>query len=423
MFESVSVQPKELEEYRGVAPDEQIDGIRELAARFRGARVLHVNATAFGGGVAEMLATVVPLMRDAGIEAEWRVMQGAPEFYAVTKKFHNALQGMDVPIDDEELETYLRYNRLNAESFDEEYDFVMIHDPQPAAIRGLMLEEGRGRFGRWIWRCHIDLTDARPRAWEFMRPYLEAHDAGVFTMRQYVKPDLRLGEIALIAPAIDPLSAKNAEMDAASVAEIVHANGMDPDRPLIAQISRFDPWKDPLGVVDTYRLVQERAPDLGLQLALVGSMASDDPEGQEWYERTREHAGGDPDIHLLTSEVDNSAQVNAFQRAAQVVLQKSRREGFGLVVAEALWKGTPVVAGDVGGIPAQLRDGQDGYLVSTTEEAAERTASLLLDPELRARMGNSGREHIRSNFLITRNMLEHLRLFERLSQGSQGRDG
>ena len=413
MFESVSVPSKQLESYRGTAPDEQLDRIRERAAGLRGARVLHVNATAFGGGVAEMLTSIVPLLCDVGIRAEWRVIEGATEFYNVTKKFHNALQGMDVPITNEELETYLRYNRLNARAFDEEYDFVVMHDPQPAAVRKLMVEEGRGRSGKWVWRCHIDITEARPHAWQFLKPYLEAHHAAVFTMQQYVKPDLRVGDVALIAPAIDPASPKNREMATEDVRAVLEENGVDPDRPLLVQVSRFDPCKDPLGVVDTYRLVKREAP--GLQLVMVATMATDDPEGHLWYERTREHAGDDPDVYLLTSEVDNSEQVNAFQRAAGVVLQKSVREGFGLVVAEALWKGTPVVAGNVGGIPAQLRDGQDGYLINSTEEAAEKVTRLLLDPELRARLGGSAREHIRSDFLITRKVLDYLHLFERLS--------
>ncbi len=320
---------------------------------------------------------------------------------------------MDLTISQEELETYVSCNQHNAKLFDEEYDFVVMHDPQPAAVRKLMLEDGRGEFGCWIWRCHIDITDAQPAAWRFIRPYLEAHDAAVFTMRAYVKPDLEVDEIALIAPAIDPLSVKNRDMPPTEVRAVLEENGVDPDRPLIAQISRFDPWKDPLGVVDVFRLVRQQVPRL--QLVMLATMASDDPEGQGWYELTREHAGDDPDIHLITSEEDNSVQVNAFQRGADVVLQKSKREGFGLVVAEALWKETPVVAGRVGGIPMQLRDGQDGYLVGSTEEAAEKVAKLLLAPELQAQMGRNAREHIRSDFLITRKVLDYLKLFNRLS--------
>ncbi len=413
MFEKVDVEPRSLESYRGIAPDEQLDELRQLAGSLQGARVLHVNATAFGGGVAEMLGTIVPLMRDVGLQAEWQVIEGSPEFYGVTKKFHNALQGMDLTISQEELETYVSCNQHNAKLFDEEYDFVVMHDPQPAAVRKLMLEDGRGEFGCWIWRCHIDITDAQPAAWRFIRPYLEAHDAAVFTMRAYVKPDLEVDEIALIAPAIDPLSVKNRDMPPTEVRAVLEENGVDPDRPLIAQISRFDPWKDPLGVVDVFRLVRQQVPRL--QLVMLATMASDDPEGQGWYELTREHAGDDPDIHLITSEEDNSVQVNAFQRGADVVLQKSKREGFGLVVAEALWKETPVVAGRVGGIPMQLRDGQDGYLVGSTEEAAEKVAKLLLAPELQAQMGRNAREHIRSDFLITRKVLDYLKLFNRLS--------
>ncbi|MDQ3856052.1 MAG: glycosyltransferase [Chloroflexota bacterium] len=413
MFASVATQSKTLEEYRGVAPDEQLEEIVQLSRRFQGARVLNVNATAFGGGVAELLATAVPLMRDMGIDAEWRVMEGAPEFFAVTKSFHNALQGMEVPLTEEVRAIYTKYSQRNAELFDSEYDFVIMHDPQVAGIRYWMLEEGRGKTGKWIWRCHIDLTDARENVWQFLRPWIEAHDAAVFTSPNYVKPDLHVGHIEFIAPAIDPLSPKNRAMSQDEVAGILARYAIDPDRPILAQISRYDPWKDPLGVVDVYRLVREQVP--GVQLVMVATMASDDPEGMDWYHRTAEHAGEDPNAHLLTSEVDNSVEVNAFQRAADVVLQKSRREGFGLVVAEALWKGTPVVAGRVGGIPLQLRDGQDGYLIDSTEEAAEKATYLLLHPEEREEMGRSATEHIRSNFLITRTLLQYLRMFEKLS--------
>lgn len=414
MFVKVPTHTKKLSSYRGIAPDDQLDEIFELAGRFKGARVLHLNATAFGGGVAELLATFVPLSRDVGLEAEWQVMHGAPEFFEVTKGLHNALQGMPVPLTPHAQEVYLQYSQLNADAFDAEYDFVVMHDPQVVGIRRLMLQEGRGKTGHWIWRCHIDLTQAQPAASKFLGPYIQAHDAAIFTMQKYVGADLEMGHIALIPPAIDPLNTKNRDMSAEDVAAVLHRHGVDATRPLLVQVSRYDPWKDPLGVIDVYRLVKQQVPDL--QLVMVATMASDDPEGVGWFERTARHAGEDPDVFLLHSEVDNSIEVNAFQRSAQVVMQKSKREGFGLVVAEALWKQTPVVAGNVGGIPLQLRDGLDGYLVNTTEEAAERTAYLLLNPDVRSKLGVSGKEHIRSEFLVTRALLDYLRLFTTLSQ-------
>ncbi|MEJ7654073.1 MAG: glycosyltransferase [Chloroflexia bacterium] len=413
MYASVTTETRTLDSYRGLAPDEQLDEISTLAKRLQGARVLEVNATAFGGGVAEMLGTLVPLMRDLGLDADWQVMHGAPEFYAVTKSLHNGLQGMDVDLTRDARDTYTEYSRLNAEMFDAEYDFVVMHDPQPAGIRRALLESGRYPKGVWIWRCHIDLTDADEDVWAFLRPSVQAHHAAVFTIQAYVKADLEMARVELIPPAIDPLSVKNRAMSDEEVRAVLTGYNIAPDRPLMTQISRYDPWKDPLGVVDVYRIVKKSVP--GLQLVMTATMASDDPEGMDWYERTRRHAGDDPDVHILSSEMDNSVDVNAFQRAAEVVMQKSTREGFGLVVAEALWKQTPVVAGRVGGIPLQVRDGQDGFLVDDTAQAADRTAYLFAHPEERERMGLSAREHIRSDFLITRKLLQYLRLFDSLS--------
>jgi len=413
MFGSVPTQAKALAEYQPVIGRDRLEEIRCLADQLQGARVLHVNATAYGGGVAELLATLVPLMNDVGLQADWQVIKGAEEFFQVTKALHNALQGGQKAVISEEMwETWRRYNRLNAELFDlDDYDFVVIHDPQPAGLLTFLQQRlGRRPHGKWIWRCHIDLTEARPEVWAHLRPYIEQYDAAIFTMESYVKSDLRVPRIAIMPPAIDPLSPKNADMACEEIRAILTRYGVDPDRPIVSQVSRFDPWKDPLGVIDAYRAVKEKVRDL--QLVMVASMASDDPEGWLFYERTARRAGEDFDIFLLSNlQGVGNWEVNAFQRASQVIIQKSIREGFGLVVAEGLWKGKPVVGGNVGGIPLHVIDGETGYLVSSTEECAERVLQLLRDKQLAARLGRVGREHVREHFLITRYLRDYLSLF------------
>lgn len=406
----VQVNPKQLTDYAPIVGEAVIDELRRLAAPLRGARVAHINATAFGGGVAEILQTLVPLMRDVGLEAEWLVIEGADEFFNVTKACHNGLQGMDIPLTEDMKEIWRRYNRQNAERFTGEYDVVIVHDPQPA---GLLHYHGQGRVRHWIWRCHIDTSHPNPAFWNFMSPYINEYPTAIFTMRQYVGPGVNPKRLAIIAPTIDPLSPKNTPMDPATADAIVSKYGFDPTRPLMAQVSRFDPWKDPLGVIDAYRLVKQQVPDV--QLALVGSMASDDPEGWEYYDKTVRHAGPDYDIRILHNfhGVGNH-EVNAFQTAADVVIQKSTREGFGLVVTEALWKGKPVIGGNVGGIPLQVIDGQTGFLVDNVEACADRMLYLLHNPAETQRMGQAAREHVRQHFLSTRHLADYLRLFNEL---------
>ncbi len=407
MLTQVPVQPKSLQDYRPVVGDDVIDRLYALAEPLRGARVVHVNATAYGGGVAEILQSLVPLMRDVGLDARWEVIEGSDEFFNVTKTMHNGLQGMDVPFEEEHRAIWVRYNRLNAENFSGPYDFAVIHDPQPAGLHHFTA----GKPARhWIWRCHIDTSAPTPAFWEFLVPYLNGYGAGIFTMREYVGPGLHFPHLAIIAPTIDPLSPKNRSMSSDEARRVVARFGVDTERPLMLQVSRFDPWKDPLGVIDAYRLVKAHVPEL--QLALVGSMASDDPEGWSLYDRTLRHAGEDFDIHVLHNfhGVGNE-EVNAFQTAADVVVQKSLREGFGLVVTEALWKGKPVVGGRAGGIPLQVIEGQTGFLVESVEACADRVLYLLRFPEERARMGERGREHVRRHFLITRLLEDYLRLF------------
>jgi len=415
MLEQVTIPPLSLDAYAAPAGAEAVAEIRRLAAPLRGARVLHVNATAFGGGVAEILPTLTGLMRDVGLEAEWRIIPGDDPFFDVTKRIHNGLQGMDVPFGEDARDTFMRSQHKFADLFEGDYDFVVIHDPQPVAMRDLLPDAK----GHWIWRCHIDLTTANKTVWGFLRPNVERFDAAIFTLPDYVQPDLQLATLAYVAPSIDPLSAKNAVGDPATADAVVRRFGLDPDRPLLLQVSRFDPWKDPTGVIDAYRIVKREMP--AVQLALVGSMASDDPEGWELLKEVQRHAGDDPDVKILTNlDGVGSPEVNGFQRACEVVLQKSLREGFGLTVSEALWKGIPVVAGRVGGIPMQIGPNDEaGRLVDSVDEAAAACLELLGDPELRSRLGAAGRERVRHNFLSTRNLRDYLSLFTALRNGDR----
>jgi trehalose synthase len=410
MLEQVTVPPLSLDAYAPQAGDDAVAEIRRLAAPLRDARVLHVNATKFGGGVAEILPTLTALMRDAGLDAEWRIIPGDDPFFDVTKRIHNGLQGMEVPFGDDATSTFMKTSRSFAEQFEGDYDFVVIHDPQPVAMRDLLPNAS----GRWIWRCHIDLTAANPTVWGFLRPNVERYDAAIFTLPDYVQPDLRLDTLAYIAPSIDPLSPKNALIERTLADDVVHRFGVDPHRPLLLQVSRFDPWKDPKGVIDAYRAVKREVSDV--QLALVGSMATDDPEGWQLYKEVLRYAGQDADLTLLTNlDGVGSLEVNAFQRSSEVVLQKSLREGFGLTVSEGLWKGIPVVAGRVGGIPMQVgANDEAGRLVDTVDQAAAACVELLLDPSLRQRLGSVGRERVRHNFLSTRNLRDYLSLFTAL---------
>lgn len=404
----VNVATRHISDYAGVVGDDVIEDIRALARPLRGMKMRHVNATSYGGGVAEILNNLVPLMRDVGLVCDWSVLDGSAPFFDVTKRVHNALQGMPLDLDALQRDLFIDVQRRNGDELPAA-DAILAHDPQAVALRSLVPERASG----WAWRCHIDLTAAYQPVWSFLRPLVERYDAAVFTLREYAQPDLHGPAIVVSPPSIDPLSVKNAELPKAEVDEIMTRFGIATDHPLLVQVSRFDPWKDPNGVIDAYRLVRREVPDV--QLALIGSLADDDPEGLGLLAATREHAGADPDVHILTN-LDGvmDREVNAFQRAATVVIQKSLREGFGLVVAEALWKRVPVVGGAVGGIPLQIRDGETGYLVRDVRECAERCVILLKDDTLRARMGDAGREHVRRNFLITRDLRDHLALVRQL---------
>jgi len=410
----VNVGRKTLADYRSIVPKELMAEIDQLAAGLKGRRVLHVNATAFGGGVAEILYTLVPLVNDAGLEAEWQVITAPPEFFNVTKSFHNGLQGHSVDFPKESQELYEQVCRDNAAALSHFYDFVVIHDPQPLAIRDFVTRS-QDRSTWWIWRCHIDTSTPDRGLYDYLLPSINRYDAAVYTLQDYVPEGLTV-PVRAIAPTIDPLAPKNMKLAPEDAAYIVRQFGIDVDRPLVLQVSRFDPWKDPLGVVDVYRKVKESHP--GLQLALVGSMASDDPEGWEYLEKVLDYVGEDPDVFVL-SNIDNvgSVEINAFQSHADVIVQKSTREGFGLTVTEALWKARPTIGGNVGGIPLQITDGVDGYLVDSVATCAERCLQVLADPEKHHRMALIGKEKVRREFLTPRLLRDDLRLFTDLLAG------
>ncbi|KPJ51377.1 MAG: glycosyl transferase family 1, partial [Dehalococcoidia bacterium DG_22] len=397
MLDHVDVGPRPLSQYKAIVGEEALEEIRALAAPLRGARIAHINATTYGGGVSELLRSVVPLYRGLGIDSEWRIISAGAKFFTVTKAFHNALQGAPYDLKEVARERYLMSSAYNARQLDEGYDFIVVHDPQPAALRYF-----RGRDGaRWIWRCHIDTSEPNEAVLEFMLPFLLEYDALVFTMDRFVPPGLQHQRLVTIMPAIDPLSPKNMTLPKGLCEEIRAWRGIDPNRPLMTQVSRFDPWKDPLGVIHVYRLVRKEMP--GLQLALLSTIAPDDPEVWDTYKALVEEVRGDDDIHLLTNLIGvGDVEVNAFQLCSNVVLQKSIREGFGLVVSETMWKGTPVVANRSGGIPLQMGDGAGGFLVDNNEECAERTLHLLRHPEEGRTLGLAGRERVRRQFLITR---------------------
>jgi trehalose synthase len=405
LLQEVALGNRSLADYTHLAGRGLVQEIRELARPLQGKRVLHVSATAFGGGVSEILYTLVPLMNDVGLDCHWQVIMGREEFFNATKLLHNSLQGDPTTLTPGQWELFDHYNEINAKSLDGEWDVVIVHDPQPVGMRRGAADRAR----HWIWRCHIDLSEPNPEPIARMLPLISEYDASVWHMEQYVPAGLD-GGVRIVPPAIDPLSPKNMALSPDDASFVCDQFGIDVDRPLLCQVSRFDPWKDPIGVIDAYRLVTEEVPDV--QLALVGSMATDDPEGWEFFQRTYEYADSDPDIKILNNLNNVGAiEVNAFQSQSDVCVQKSIREGFGLTVTESLWKARPTVGGRVGGIPLQIVDGESGFLVSSPEECARRSIEVLADPELGRHLGRGGKERARDRFLTPRLLADWLRLF------------
>jgi trehalose synthase len=410
MLQPVGVGHKSLADYTHLVGRPLIEEIRTLSDSLSGLKVLHLSATAFGGGVSEILYTLVPLMRDVGLESEWQVIIGREEFFNATKLLHNALQGNPQDLDAEEWRVYEKFNEINARELSGDWDVIIVHDPQPLAIRRHVSEKAK----HWVWRCHIDLSTPNEATLGRLTPLIQEYDGSVYHVDRYVPNGLDGSTpIHLIPPAIDPLSPKNMALSPEDAAFVCDQFGVDVDRPLMCQVSRFDPWKDPLGVIDAYRLVTEEMPEV--QLALVGSMATDDPEGWQFFNSTLEYAGGDPDIKILNNlNQVGSIEVNAFQSQADVVIQKSTREGFGLTVSEALWKARPFIGGDVGGIPLQVQDGTTGFLVRSPEDCADRALRVLREPELGKQLGRAGKEHVRRHFLTPRLLRDWLRIFNDL---------
>ncbi|MBD3211516.1 MAG: glycosyltransferase [Candidatus Lokiarchaeota archaeon] len=396
-----------LEKYEKLIGRKYVKKLREKAFKYQEMRILHINSTKFGGGVAEILQNMIPLMRELTLDAVWETFSAPESFFEVTKKMHNALQGnMEISFSQDEISLYINQAKSTFNQIEPSGDYVIIHDPQPCPI----IDEIDEKSGKWIWRCHIDTSNPNPQAWKMIADYLPKYDALIFTKKEYAQPDIR-ESIFQIPPSIDPFSEKNREISEERAIEIVK-KFVEKDKPLITQISRFDPWKDPFGVIDAYRLVKE---NMDLSLILIGSLAEDDPEGVEYLKKVQDYANSDPDIHIFTNlDGVHDIEVNAFQKVSDVILQKSIKEGFGLTVTEALWKETPVIGGNVGGIKLQIDDGKNGFLVDTVEDCAQKIEYLLKNPKIAQQMGKRGKEKVKEQFLLINHVNNYLNLFGKL---------
>lgn len=393
---------RKLDEYRPIVGRNVIRELRLLGERLKGKSVLNINSTRVGGGVAEILINLVPLLTQVGVEARWEVISGNLAFFDVTKKFHNALHGRPETITEDDYQLFREVNLRNMERMDLGGDIVFIHDPQP-----IMLINKKTRRQKWIWRCHIDISRADKVLFQFLREYIIKYDSLVFSSPLFSRKFPR--RQFLISPSIDPLSDKNRELPEKTIVNVLNKYRIDPGRPILTQISRFDYLKDPVGVIETFKLVKKYN---DCQLILAGNKAADDPETDKVLAEVRVAAGDDPDIHLLLiSPEKNDIEINALQRSSTIIIQKSIREGFGLVVSEALWKARPVVASAVGGIPLQVQHEQTGILCRTIEGAAWGVKRLLNNPEYAAWLGKNGKEHVRQHFLLTRHLRDYLLLF------------
>ena len=414
MYGTTALTPKALDEYRSIVGDGSLDEIRRLAAPLQGLRVLNLSITAFGTGVAELLNAAVPLFSDLGLHCDWQVVRPAEEFACANKALYRALAGAEPTWLPEMGEVWIRYSAMNAELLIDPYDVIIVHDPQPAAIRSFVSEDAR-MGTRWVLHSHLDLSSAAPDVWTLLRRHIEAYDAIVFDAEAFVHPDLRSVPVTIIRPAIDPLGPRNMELSAEAVDTILGRYGIDPERPLLCQISPCDPASDLMGVIDVHDRVRREAP--GLQLALVAATPPEDPASISYFDQTVRKSMEYSDVHILrgVSEVGN-VEVNALQRAADVVVQKGLRKGFGIWISDAQWKERPVVTARAGGLAQQVLDGETGLLADTTEEFADRAARLLYDPELARRLGRAGHQHVAKHFLITRFLADELRLLTDLTQ-------
>ncbi len=396
-------QPRaKIQDYVPIVGRSTIEELRELAERLSGKVIQNINSTFTGGGVAEILTRMVPLLNQLGVDAQWTIIKGQKDFFDVTKKFHNALHGRNEDISSEDFSLFLEVNRKNIEELRFGGDIIFIHDPQPVALIAKKKELG----GKWIWRCHIDVSNPDKRVWEFVRNFVTDYDAAVFSAPNFTQ-QLPIRQF-MISPSIDPLSDKNKELPSEVIDSALNKYGLDKDKPIIAQISRFDYLKDPIGVIRAFEMVRK---SIDCQLVLAGGTATDDPESEKVLEEVRERASGNPDIHILLIPPESDMEINALQQAATVILQKSIKEGFGLTVTEALWKGKPVVASAVGGIQLQVKNKLTGLLCHSVEGAAYAIKRLLSNREYAAWLGKNAREHVRQNFLITRHLKDYMLLF------------
>ena len=391
----------QIEDYEPLVGAEVVERIRDKAAKLKGLRVANFNSTYYGGGVAETISSLTLLMNSLGLRSEWRVIQGRPDFFSITKKMHNALQGAEIDLSEIKKEIFEQVIYENSVRNFLDHDFIIVHDPQP-----LPLIEHYDKQRPWLWRCHLDLSRPDAETWKYLRRWIDNYDVAILSCKEFaqqMKPQQRV-----MMPAINPFTIKNRRLNDREIDERLAHYEIPVDLPLIVQVSRFDPWKDPKGVVDAFKLARKQ---IDARLVLLGNFATDDPEGEEIFRSLC--ACRDERILILTSG-DDTALVNALQTRAAVVLQKSLREGFGLTVAEAMWKGTPVIGGNVGGIRFQIEDGVNGFLVSSIEETAQRIVKLINDKELRREMGNKAREAVRKNFLLARYLEQYLDLFGEL---------
>ncbi|MFC1512494.1 glycosyltransferase [bacterium] len=385
-------------DYKHIVGESIIDELHLLSDKMKGRKMLNINSTAIGGGVAELLNHIVPLLADIGVNVEWEVIKGGIAFFEVTKKFHNLLHGRPEEISDADFEIFLETNRKNAEEMELKGDVIIVHDPQPVALIK------KRKSNKWIWRCHIDLSNPETKVWEFLKKYIIKYDAAVFSSPSFAQ-NLPIRQF-MITPSIDPLSDKNRDLTPEQIDSVIKKYGINKDKPILTQISRFDRLKDPLGVIQAYKLVKRY---IDCQLILAGGTAADDPEGMMVLEDVKDRASNDKDIHVILLP-HNDIEVNALQRASTIILQKSLKEGFGLTVTEALWKGKPVVASHVGGIALQVKHKYSGMLCYSPEGAAFAIKQILNSPEYARKLGENGKEHVKNNFLITRHIRDYLLL-------------
>lgn len=403
-----------ISQYAGTSPKRDLLLLQKLGEKLAGKTFLHINSTKAGGGVAEILQRMIPLLQSLGIDARWEVIEGDQKFFDMTKKIHNALQGNMEVITEEMWEHYYEINRRNASKIDLNADAVLVHDPQPAALVDFKKDD-RKKGQKWLLRCHIDVSVPNLGVFDHFAPFCGKYDAAIFSVASFAKP-MKIQEY-IVPPSIDPLSDKNRELTEDEIKAVAEKYQIDQDRPILLQVSRFDRFKDPLGVIRAYRMVKKYN---DCTLILAGSPATDDPEGAAVLTEVRDFAADDPDIHILLLPPYSDKEINALQRMATVILQKSLKEGFGLTVSEAMWKGKPVIGGAVGGIPLQITHGISGFLVRSVEGAAFRIRQMLNNPGMAARIGRAGRAAVRDNFLITRQIRDYLGVWYATEFKTQG---